>query len=307
MRTVRTDLAMEACGRTGGSIPGVEIKTVKEKDCRITSVIIGTEQAAQQLGKPVGNYITLECPQLPLADSVLRERMGEELSRRLRLLLPPQGDLLIIGLGNRHVTADALGAQVVERTLITRHLNGNMPPVLRGKLRSVCAVAPGVLGTTGMETAEIVRGIIDRVQPSAVIAIDALAAMACERIGTTIQMTDTGISPGSGVGNHRRGLTKETMGIPVIAVGVPMVVYASTIARDAMELFTGNMNVSPRENEQLMRSFLNRLREDTLGDMVVAPREIDEMVEHLAQTLALGLNLAVHPHLTKEEIPLLMH
>jgi len=298
---------MEARGRTGGSIPGVDINTVKEKDCRITSVIIGTEQAAQQLGKPVGSYITLECPQLPLADSVLRERMGEELSRRLRLLLPPQGDLLIIGLGNRHVTADALGAQVVERTLITRHLNGNMPPVLRGKLRSVCAVAPGVLGTTGMETAEIVRGIIDRVQPSAMIAIDALAAMACERIGTTIQMTDTGISPGSGVGNHRRGLTKETMGIPVIAVGVPMVVYASTIARDAMELFTGNMNVSPRENEQLMRSFLNRLGEDTLGDMVVAPREIDEMVEHLAQTLALGLNLAVHPHLTKEEIPLLMH
>lgn len=307
MRIARTDLAMEACARAGRPVSGIKTETTQLKDYSVTSVVIRSQQASEELGRPMGSYITLECPGLANAEAGLRERAADELCRRLRPFLPETGDVLVIGLGNRHITADALGARVVEQTLITRHLKENVQPALTGKLRGVCAAAPGVLGTTGMETAEIIQGIVEKVRPAAVIAVDALAAMACARIGTTIQLTDTGINPGSGVGNHRLGITRETLGVPVIALGVPMVVYAATLAGDAIEQYFGQTGIDRRQAERLNELIAEKLQQETLGELVVTPREIDEMVEHLAQILAMGLNKALQPRLSIEEIAWLMH
>ena len=307
MRIVRTDLAMEACGGASSNMRGVRIHTREEQGITQTTVHIDTPEAARQLMKSQGTFVTILCDQLPHAGSELRERVAFRLCSALKKLLPALGDVLVIGLGNRHVTADALGAQVVEGTLVTRHLKDNVPGDLRGRLRGVCAVAPGVLGVTGMETAEMVKGIVDRIHPCAVIAIDALAAMACERICTTVQVTDTGISPGSGVGNHRLGLTEDTLGVPVIAIGVPMVVYASTIARDALAILVEDICAPEEDHEAVLDSLSQQLSQGALGEMVVTPREIDELVSNIAQTLAMGINMALQPKLEAREIPILMH
>ena len=171
----------------------------------------------------------------------------------------------------------------------------------------MCAVAPGVLGVTGVETAEVVKGIVEHVHPAAVIAIDALAARESSRICTAIQITDTGIRPGSGVGNHRAGLTKETLGVPVIAIGVPMVVYASVIARDALGLLLQDIGMDGEAHAQAVDTLIEKLARQGLGELVVTPREVDELVGRVGRIIADGLNLAFQPHLSEEEIQLLSH
>ena len=220
----------------------------------------------------------------------------------MKSLLPREGEVLVVGLGNRNVTADALGTRVVERMLVTRHLRQAMARELRGRLRGVSAIAPGVLGLTGIETAELCRGLVRHVRPSAVIAIDALAAFESERICTTVQITDTGIEPGSGVGNHRLGLTEETLGVKVIAVGVPMVVYASTIARDAMARLIDEYGLLARGHEEAAQQLLRQVSEGFLGDMVVTPREIDELVLHVAALLSDGINQALQPDIDPDTL-----
>ena len=215
--------------------------------------------------------------------------------------------MLVVGLGNRNVTADALGTRVVERMLVTRHLRQAMAQELRGKLRGVSAIAPGVLGLTGIETAELCRGLVRHVQPCAVIAIDALAAYESERICTTVQITDTGIQPGSGVGNHRLGLTEDTLGVKVIAVGVPMVVYASTIARDAMSHLMEVYGAYQPGREQEGERLLGQVAEGFLGNMVVTPREIDELVLNVAAILSDGLNQALQPLVDTETLHSYLH
>lgn len=303
---IRTDLAMESSGMMQRR-RGVSIQKKYHGQVEEIQVNVETEDAARALEKAQGTYITLFHPDLPHAEARERLNMIHALADTLRFLLPQKGDVLVVGLGNRYMTADALGSRVVESLLITRHMKDATKDALLGRMRGVCAAAPGVLGITGMETAEMVKGMAEYVHPSAIIAIDALAARESGRICTTIQVTDTGILPGSGVGNHRVGLTHGTLGVPVIAVGVPMVVYASVIARDALSLLMQDMDMREEEHEQAIAGMMEKIVHHGMGELVVTPREVDELVGKVAKIIADGLNLALQPLLSEEEIQLLSH
>ena len=301
LRQIWTDLAMEARGEgiapQTNTLPGGIERTVVE---------IRDQAAAKRLGREVGTYVTLSCPMDAAQGLSARRVLADALSKDILAMLPKGArSVLIVGLGNRHVTPDALGPRTVERVLVTRHM-ANLPGVdALGEVRSVCAAAPGVLGVTGMETAEIVLGMAQHVRPDAVIAIDALAARSAQRIGTTIQLADTGVAPGSGVGNHRRALNRENLGVPVIAVGVPMVVYAAVIAADALSAFARADGASP-EDEEAFIAFATRAVGETLGEMIVTPREIDALIDRMAGILAEGINHALHPDFSPAEIAQLM-
>lgn len=302
---IRTDLAMES--RAQYTQPGgVTTREIRHGNFEETRVTVETDEAAKALEKDKGVYVTFSHPQLSRAPVDDREELIRAVADAVAGMLPPAGDVLVIGLGNRYMTADALGSRVLENLLITRHMTMFPDESLRGRLRGVCAAAPGVLGVTGMETAEMVKGITEHVHPAAVIAIDALAARESSRICTTIQITDTGIRPGSGVGNHRAGLNRESLGVPVIAIGVPMVVYAAVIARDALCMLL--KDVAPDcGNEGELDAMVAAMTRRELGDLVVTPREVDELVGRVARIIADALNLALQPRLTGEEIQFLSH
>ena len=273
---VRTDLALEA--RESFEEDDVEIRGVsidesydEERDIRVTKVCIETENGAKAMGKPVGTYITLEAPGLSEPDEgyhraeYLRELLGTE----------EEKSVLVVGLGNRDVTPDALGPETVGNLLITRHVVREYGKVALGKekVHLVSGIVPGVMAQTGMETFEIIKGIIEETGPDVVVAIDALAARSSKRLNRTIQISDAGIYPGSGVGNHRNSLTQESLGIPIVAIGVPTVVDAATIIYDA----TGDRNaISPN-----------------LNTMFVTPKDIDETVKRLSFTISEALNIAL--------------
>ena len=302
----RTDLAMESQDFSK-RIQGVAYHAYQHDDFEEIHVYVETEQAAQALSKSCGRYITLSCPKLPQIDGVFQLRLARSLAGILNEMLPSEGELLIVGLGNRQITADALGSRVLDHLLITRHMRSVDELHKKSGIRSVCAIAPGVLGVTGIETAEVVQGIVERIHPAAVIAIDALAARETGRICTTIQMTDTGIRPGSGVGNHRRGLTKETLGVPVCAIGVPMVVYASVIARDALNMMLQDIGMDAQQHGEAVNAMVQQVTEKGMGDLVVTPREVDQLVGKVAQIIAMGLNIALHPGLSEEDIHVFLH
>ncbi len=300
MRAKWTDLALEA---QGGAPQASERLT---EGIERTVVRIEDERTAKALGRPQGVYVTLSCPQTMTIELGTRQALSRALADAIRQMLPPQAhSVLVAGLGNRSVTPDALGPRTVERVLVTRHMDGCLPRDVGARLASVCAAAPGVLGVTGLETAEVLRSMTDHVRPDAVIAVDALAARDSRRICSTIQVADTGISPGSGVGNHRRALTRETLGAPVIAVGVPMVVYASTIASDAVSHLLRADGAAPSDEEKLA-ACVERVVSEQLGDLIVTPREVDALVARMAGILAEGINMALHPDLTGEEIAQMM-
>lgn len=302
MNFPRTDLAMEAFDACGeGSPPVVQVNHWDATDVRMTEIIIEDPDAARQLGKPCGTYLTMECGLLreqdPDARIAMSTLLGEELGRMLKT--PDDSPVLVIGLGNRFITPDSLGPLTVDKTLVTRHMLGaGFAPEY---MRPVSAVAPGVLGVTGVETAEMVASLVERIRPRAVICIDSLAARASSRIGSTIQLADTGIQPGAGVGNRRSPLTKETLGVDVIAVGMPTVVYAATLARDAFA------SLSDRDSDDEALASLERdLLGQELGEMIVTPREIDAIVKNAAAMIASGLNRALHPRLNDAEIAAMM-
>jgi len=295
MTGYRTDLALERTVQPGGMVDGVHVDAQRSGDMEITWVRIDTPEAARRLGKDQGVYWTLTHPQLPSLSPEERMSIAKEVSQMLRLLLPPQGDVLVLGLGNRHMTADALGDRVVSGVLVTRHLKDQ-------RMRSVCAMAPGVLGITGVETAELALGLTRKLKPAAVLVIDALAAMETSHICTTIQLTDTGISPGSGVGNHRQGINAEWLQVPVIAIGIPMVVYASTIVRDALRKI-----LAKESTIEQAEAMAEELAAGSVGDFVVTPRSIDELVQGLADMLALAINTALQPEFTMEELSSYLH
>lgn len=296
----RTDLAMENID-PNSSFPGVEIHRWEESDIQLNEVVILTPEAAQQLGKPCGNYLTLECSLLREHDPDARTAMATLLGEELARMIAPESDapVLVVGLGNRDVTPDSLGPAVIDKTLVTRHVMET--PFAAGHMKSVCAIAPGVLGVTGIETMEMVESIVRKLKPKTVICIDALAARDSDRIGCTIQLSNTGIQPGSGVGNHRRPLTKENLGVDVIAVGVPTVIYAATLARDAFALLSGN-----DKYEDALGSMEQELLETNLGNLIVTPRDIDAIVKNCATLIAGGINRALQPNLTENEISQMM-
>lgn len=243
---VMTDLALEAHqvlvqGRGGPEIPGVRVETERREVAEISRVVIETDAGARAMGKAPGTYVTIEAPSLRSRNQQEQEQvsqyLAEEISKFFQSMqIGPEDPCLVVGLGNRNATPDALGPATVDELLVTRHLHEMAPPELRGGLRPVAAIAPGVLGLTGIETSEIIAGIVERIRPAVVICIDALASRSAERLGTTIQLADTGINPGAGIGNQRMGITRETIGVPVLAIGVPTVIHATTIVGDALDL-----------------------------------------------------------------------
>lgn len=289
---VRTDLAMEA-REAAGEIEGVEMEQHREGKAIVTRVRVVTEQGARAIGKPIGTYVTIEQNGLTQAKT---GALSKCIAQQLSLLLgqPQQGGALVVGLGNRELTPDSLGPRVTQRILVTRHLFTQLPELLDERVQPVSVLAPGVMGSTGMETGEVVQAVVQRVKPACVVVVDALAARSTSRILNTVQLTDAGVSPGSGVGNHRDALTRETLGVPVVAVGVPMVVHASTILRDALERIAGDSGAS-LDLGALLRSMDGE-------NLVVTPVMIDEAVRAIAALLAEGIDLALQPGLTRREL-----
>lgn len=280
----RTDLAMERLEEQGDRpIPGVESRNSQSPPLSIHRIHILDERGERALERPRGHYITAQMDDYALSDSQWIYRSAKVLSQLLQPLLPQKGPVLVAGLGNRAVTPDALGPLALEHLIVTRHLTRIMPSEF-GRMRPVCALSAGVLGTTGIETAEILRGAVERVQPAAVVAVDAMAARSLDRLCRTFQLCDTGIAPGSGACNPRQELNQSTLGIPVIALGVPTVVEARTLALDLMP-----------------DGQLDREKAPAAG-MLVAPNDIDIQVAKCAKVLGYALNLALQGHMTAAEM-----
>ena len=307
---VRTDLALEvreSYEEDDIRLRGVKVdeQSDKQKEIYTTIVHIETENGAKAMGKPVGIYITIEAPNMSSPDEGYHREISIEFAKHLRKMLGKERDsILVVGLGNREVTPDALGPNVVNNLHITRHMikeYGRLPSDVE-KTGEISAIVPGVMGQTGMETLEIIKGVVQETHPKVVIAVDALAARSTRRLNRTIQITDTGINPGSGVGNHRNAINEETVGVPVIAVGVPTVVDAATIVNDTMEELIEQMDHS--ENMQRLGGTLGTLDQAEkhqmirelisphLNTMFVTPKDIDETVKYLSYTISEGLNLA---------------
>ena len=301
---VRTDLALEvreSYEEDDIRLRGVKVEeqSDKQKEIYTTIVHIETENGAKAMGKPVGIYITIEAPNMSSPDEGYHREISIEFAKHLRKMLGKERDsILVVGLGNREVTPDALGPNVVNNLHITRHMikeYGRLPSDVE-KTGEISAIVPGVMGQTGMETLEIIKGVVQETHPKVVIAVDALAARSTRRLNRTIQITDTGINPGSGVGNHRNAINEETVGVPVIAVGVPTVVDAATIVNDTMEELIEQMDHS--ENMQRLGGTLGTLDQAEkhqmirelisphLNTMFVTPKDIDETVKYLSYTIS---------------------
>lgn len=306
--SIRTDLALEAhevcCeeAERKEEIDGVSVDIDKDGGMTVTKIEITNENGEKALGKPVGKYITIESPDLKYSVSEY-EKTCMAIAENLRSMTKDigEGPILIAGLGNDEITPDALGPAVMSKLIVTRHMKTHMGDYFGSDFASVCAVAPGVLGTTGIETADIIKGVCERVKPSVIIAVDALAARSADRISTTFQISDTGISPGAGVGNRRDTLSEENLGVKVIALGVPTVVEAATIARDSLDAAFREVHsekLSDSEKDEIIKEALSK----SITKMVVTPKDIDLVIERAAKTLANGINLAVHKNLTFDDI-----
>lgn len=312
MYNFRTDLALERrdlykkANNIEEEIDGIETEEENIEDkIHLSRVKVTNKQGEDAIGKPIGNYITIDIKNLKTSNEDDIQKASEVVTKELKNLIDKHIDnkspVLVVGLGNLYVTPDALGPKVVNEIDITRHLIEYMPEVLDEGTRPVSAIAPGVLGTTGIETQEILKGIVDNIKPSLIIIIDALASRSIERISSSIQLADTGIVPGAGVGNARKELTEEKLGVPVIAIGIPTVVEAATIAADSLTLFIKKVQEQAQSND-----FLNQLQEEDKYEMIkevlspndynfiVTPKEIDELIENMKDIVARGINFAVN-------------
>lgn len=288
----RTDLAVEAIEdhKTAAALPHVRQSDRTLEGFAVHEVRILSEDAAREIGKPQGRYLTLELDALICREEDAFPRACKALSTLLRELLPRPNDgpVLIAGLGNRMITPDAIGPQTADHVIATRHLVAQSPAIF-ADWRPVSALAPGVLGQTGVETGEVICGVLDRVRPAAVIAVDALAAGRLSRLLHTIQLADTGITPGAGVGNARAALNKETLGVPVIAVGVPTVVDGATLAHEI--------------SSQLGQPACEAL-DDLSQPVMITTRDIDREVADISRMIGYAVNMALHPHLSVADIDL---
>lgn len=320
--SVRTDLAIEAReivaesqSTQEGILDGIEVKTQEEPDYSLTHVHILSDSGSRLMGKPIGNYITIEAEKLKENDIECHEEIIRLLAENIRSLanLGEKDCVLVAGLGNWNITPDALGPKVVSKILVTRHLQGSLPEEIEKTVRPVAAISPGVMGITGIETGEIIKGIVDKLHPVLLIAIDALAARRSNRINAAIQMSDTGVAPGAGVGNQRMMLNEESLGIPVIAIGVPTVVDAATLVNDTMDKILGEMIEQTKSGSEFYRMLHGLAQEEKYqmiadilgpytGNMFVTPKEVDAVVDRLANIIANSINIALHPGVTMDDI-----
>ncbi|PHV71507.1 GPR endopeptidase [Sporanaerobium hydrogeniformans] len=320
----RTDLALEISNTLRANkeedyvIPGVDVQTEQDEEHRltVTKVIIKDKTGEEQMGKPQGHYITVESPTIKENDPEAHHFVIQAVAEALQSVLPKKKnkylEVLVIGLGNRFATPDTLGPKVANKVLVTRHLSIKVPNAIDESVCKLSSLAPGVMGLTGIETAEIISGVAEHVKPDCIIAIDALAARSASRINSTIQIADTGISPGAGVGNCRKQLNKESMGCPVIGIGVPTVVDTTTLVADTFDTLLQSMlkeaehspfydmlkELTEQEKYQLIRE--NIFPE--IADLFVTPKDIDEVMEYLTSIIANAINIAVHPGITLEDI-----
>lgn len=317
---INLDLALEAReiiqGETGQEVPGVQVNKEKYDYAEVTIVRIVEPYAETLMGKPIGTYITIEAPVIRKNNPPAHQEITEILARQLTTLIniPAYSNILVVGLGNWRATPDSLGPKVCSLTVVTRHLFNYAPQALKEGMRPVSALAPGVLGITGIETAEIIKGVVEKIRPELIIAIDALAARSVTRIGTTIQIADTGISPGSGIGNQRAGINKETLGVPVIAVGIPTVAHAAVIAQDILDRFLEQLKNSPHLYQiyqglspHFSHQVIKQVLEPFGGNLTVTPKEIDALIHSAAEIVAGGITLALHPNLTPDEYRFYLH
>lgn len=296
---MRTDLALEvreSISDADSRLRGVRVEEQyhEEEDIRVTKVTIDTKNAAKTMGKPMGIYVTMEAPAMIEPDEDYHREISGCLAEELLKLMPgadEEQSVLVVGLGNREVTADALGPQVVDNLFITRHIVREYGKAAYNceKMNQVSALEPGVMAKTGMETAEIVKGVVEETSPDVLIVIDALAARSTRRLNRTIQITNTGIQPGSGVGNHRNALTRESLGVPVIAIGIPTVVDAATIVNDALEKLLA-------EEKELSGEKLKdkqNLNFSDLNNMYMTGKDIDAVIKRVSYTVSEGINIAI--------------
>jgi spore protease len=311
MYQIRTDLALETQEKMQEE--HVELKGVRfmeekvDRNLTISTVVIETENGAKTMGKPRGTYITIEAGNLDEEDEDYHREISEQLAKiicRLNRSKKEEQSVLVVGLGNRAVTPDALGPRVVENLFVTRHIVKEYGTYAfgRDRVNRISSIVPGVMAQTGMESLEIIRGIVKETKPDLIIAVDALAARSTKRLNRTIQVTDTGINPGSGVGNHRHGLNEKSIGVPVISIGIPTVVDAATIVNDTMYNLVTAMMESPafeslgyslgRLNDGEKYELIRELLSPNLNAMFVTPKDIDESVKRLSYTISEGLNIA---------------
>ena len=288
---MRTDLVVESVYDHHGK--GIIEDYEDFEGLRISRIKITNEAAALEIGKPIGSYITLEGSAISKKEPEALEKTASVLSSELRKILPKGIDsVLVVGLGNRRITPDSLGPDVIEKIMITNHIIKFLNTENQKDFSKVSGISPGVMGITGMETVDIVKGIIDVAKPSLVIAVDALCAHSAGRMFKTIQITDTGINPGSGVGNRRDGLNRESLKVPVIAIGIPTVVDASSIVIDTLsDFFKRNENI---ENGNAL---INDIIENSSKGLIVSPKDIDNLIERGAKIIANGINLALHDNI----------
>lgn len=325
MSSVRTDLAVEMReiykNDSGSEVPGVEVDNDDtEEGINVTTVKVVNDEGAKIIGKGIGTYITIDAPMLKHYDADFHDALSKSMAKELKkvLMLKDDQTALVVGLGNWNVTPDSLGPKVVSKLMITRHLKKYIPDQIEEGINPVCAVSPGVLGLTGIETAEIIQGVSEKIKPDVVIVIDALASRKMERVATTIQIGDTGINPGSGVGNKRMGLTRETLGVPVIAIGVPTVVDAATMANDTMDFMLDDLIEQSKDNKEFYNMLKNVNRDEKYnmitdilkpygGNLIVTPKEIDALIEDISKIIANGINVAIHPSIELQDINRYIH
>ena len=310
MYNFRTDMALERRDiykKTNNleNIDGIESeKEDVNENIKIERVLITNENGEKAIGKPKGTYVTIDIKKLKIAREEEIQKASDILSGELSKILDKhvtrKEEMLVVGLGNIYVTPDSLGPKVINEIDVTRHLIKYMPQYIDENTRNVCAIAPGVLGTTGMETLEILKGIVDNVKPKVVVVIDSLASRSIERISSSLQISDTGIIPGAGVGNARAQISEDTLGIPVIALGIPTVVELATLVSDGIDIFIKILQEKAQSNE-----YLNKLQENdkyeevkdalNIGDynMIVTPKEIDDLIENMKDIVARGINQTI--------------
>ena len=324
MSSIRTDLALEAKEifeeESKETIPGVTVENDGNENIKITRVKITDESGVKALGKPIGNYITIEVPDLKYKDVDLMEDLSKNIAKELDRLMDLKDDssILIVGLGNWNITPDALGPKVTEKVLVTRHITEYVPEQIDESVRPVSAISPGVLGITGIETSEIIAGVVNHVKPDLVIVVDALASRRMERVNSTIQISDAGINPGSGVGNNRKELSKDSLGVDVIAIGVPTVIDAATMATDTIDMIIDGLKKEGKKDNALLSmidsldqeekyELISGVFSEQLRDMIVTPKEIDSIIDDISDILADGINISLQPSIHMDNVARLVN